>query len=197
MDGTAPPPPLVNVSAKGAEISCSVPANTFSAAIACYAKADAISFLTASDLKPAAAAVIPANVKAAILVFGPAPKPATGLPWQVSVIEDFAADFPDGGALVANLSSQGIRFVIDDNTVTLEAGKTHSCARPEKRDDFNMAAVVFQFQQNDSWQTVSENLLRFAPGMRYLIYAYQDPGSGHPRISTSQDFPPAKAPAAK
>ena len=106
----APPPPLVNVSAKGAEISCSVPANTFSAAIACYAKADAISFLTASDLKPAAAAVIPANVKAAILVFGPAPKPATGLPWQVSVIEDFAADFPDGGALVANLSSQGIRF---------------------------------------------------------------------------------------
>jgi hypothetical protein len=58
-----------------------------------------------------------------------------------------------------------------------------------------MAQVVFQFQQGDTWRTASESLLRFLPGMRYLILAYVDPASGRPRIATYQDFTPPPAPA--
>lgn len=193
-DGAEPPPPLVNVSAKGAEIACSVPPNTFSAPIVCYVKGDAISFLTASDLKPLATAAIAAKVKAAILVFAPAEKAPGTLPWRISVIEDFPADFPDGGTLVANLCSQDARFTIGgDDPVILQTGQTHTFACPKSRDDFNTASVLFEFHQETIWRTSNESRLRFAPGMRYLLYAYPDAASARPRLATCQDIPPAKA----
>lgn len=195
LDGAQPPPSLVNVSGTGAEITCTIPPNGFSPVTVCFAKDDVIRFLTAEDLKPAATAAIPAAVTAAVLVFGPADKAPDALPWRVSVIEDFAADFPDGGALVANLCVQDIRFIIDDTPVTLLTGKSHRFARPEKRDAFNMATVVFQFQQDGAWRTASESVLRFVPGIRYLFFSYLDPLSGRPRIATWQDFPaPPAAP---
>jgi len=193
LEGVAPPPPLVNVAAKGAELTCTVPPDTISAQVICFAKGDAISFLTASDLKPAATAAIPANVTAAVLVFAPAEKAPGALPWKISVMEDFPANSADGGAAVANFCTQDIRFSINDTTVTLQTGKTHRFARPEKLDAFNMAAVVFQFQQDEAWRTVNESMLRFVPGLRYLIYAYLDPVAGRPRFCTLQDFPTAKA----
>jgi hypothetical protein len=51
-----------------------------------------------------------------------------------------------------------------------------------------MAPVVFEFLQEDKWRTASESMLRFLPGMRYLIFAYLDPESGRPRIATYQDL---------
>ena len=197
LEGVAAPPPLVNMSSKGNPIACGVPANTFSAPTVCHLKGNAMSFLTAADLKPAAVATIPANVKTAILVFAPAETSADALPWRVWVIEDFAATFPDGGTLAANLCTRDVRFTIDDNPVTLQPGKVHCFPRPLKRDDFNMAAVTCHIQQDDSWRTVSESLLRFAPGMRFLTYAYFDATSGRPCVVACQDIPPAKPPAKK
>jgi len=194
VEGADPPPPLVNVSANGAEISCKI-APTLSEASVLFAKGDSISFLSSDHLAPAATATIPANMKSAILVFAPAEK--APLPFRVSVVEDFGADFPDGGALVANLCSHEIRFSIADATVTLQSGKTHRFARPEERDAFNMAPVVFQFQQDGTWRTASESALRFVPGMRYLILAFPDPASARPRLSTYQDFPTPKVPLRK
>ncbi len=65
---------------------------------------------------------------------------------------------------------------------------------PERRDDFRMAPVVVQFEQDGKWRTASESMLRFLPSIRYLIFAYVDPVSKRPRISTYQDFTP-QAPA--
>lgn len=197
LEGVAAPPPLVNVSAKGSEVTCKVPTDTFSKATPCFAKGDVIRFLLFGDLKPAAAATIPAGVDAAILVFAPAEKPDDALPWRIFVAEDFAANFPEGGAKVANFCPQEVRFTINDNVVTLRTGKSHSFARPDNRDEFNMAPVLCQFQQDDTWRTASESFLRFVPGMRYLIFSYVDPATGHPRISTFQDFPAAKTPTRK
>ena len=95
--------------------------------------------------------------------------------------------------MVANFCNQEIRFVIDGDNILLQSGKVHTCVRPTHRDAFNMASVVCQFQQDNTWNTASESLLRFAPGMRYLIFAYADPASGRPRLSTLQDFPTSKA----
>jgi len=190
FEGAVPPPPLINTFEKGIDVTCTIPANTFSEPVVCCAKSNIITFVTSDTRLPMAAATVPEQVKAAILVFVPATKQPSPVPWRVFVIEDTVKNFPDGGAFVANFYKQDIRFVIGENKIILKSGTDHGFARPEKRDAFNMAPVVFQFQQDDTWRTTSETLLRFVPGMRYLIFAYVDPVSGRPRTSTFQDFMP-------
>lgn len=198
FEGAVPPPPFINAFDKGIEVTCTIPANTFSEPFVCFAKGNVITFVTSDDRKPLAAATIPEHVKAAILVFVPAVKQPSPVPWRVFVIEDTVKNFPDGGAFVANFYKQDIRFVLGESNITLKSGTDHGFARPEKRDAFNMAPVIFQFQQGDTWRTASESLLRFVPGLRYLIFAYVDAASGRPRIATFQDFMPIViAPAAK
>ena len=186
LDANAPPPPLLNVADKGAEVTCTVYTNSLSPPVACFAKGNAIGFLTASDRQPAATATIPANVSAVILVFVAAAKDSKALPWRVFVIEDSAKNFPDGGTFVANFHNQDIRFVIGDSKIMLHPAGFHGFPLPEKRNNFNMAPVVFEFMQNDVWRTASESMLRFVPGMRYLIVAYVDPESRRPHLSTYQ-----------
>ena len=194
FEGAVPPPPLINVFDKGIEVTCTVPANTFSEPLVCYAKTNVITFVSSDNRATVATANIPEHVKAAILVFVPAAKAADPVQWRIFVIEDTVKNFPDGGAFVANLYKQDIRFILGEKNIILKSGTDHGFARPEKRDAFNMAPVIFQFQQNDAWRTTSETLLRFVPGMRYLIFAYIDTASGRPRISTFQDFMPVVVP---
>lgn len=202
LNRAAPTPPLLNVADKGVAVACTIPTETLSPPIICHAKKNSIVFLSASERSPAATATIPANVTACILVFVAAAEHSSKLPWRVFVIEDSATNFPDGGALVANFHTQDIRFVVGENKpVMLHSGGVQGIVMPEKRDAFNMAQAVFQFQQNDTWRTASESMLHFLPGMRYLIFAHLDPVSGRPRISTYQDFtvaanPPATQPPA-
>jgi hypothetical protein len=188
MEGAPQPPPMLNVTDKGGEITCTINSETFSASVICLAKGNIINFISSIDRKPAAVATIPEGAKAVILVFVPPAKTPNSLPWRVFVIEDSIKNFPDGGAFVANFHDQDIRFVIGETPVKLASGGCHSLARPEKRDAFNMAPALFQFQQDGSWRTASESMLRFIPGKRYLFFAYVDPATGRPHISTFQDF---------
>ena len=200
LDSAKPPPPLLNYAEQGVEVPCTVNTNSLSPETACFTKGNILSFMSTSDRMPAATAMIPANVNAVILVFIAAPKAPNALPWRVFVIEDSPKNFPDGGAFVANFHNQDIRFIIGDSKIMLHPAGFHGFAIPAKRDNFNMAPVVFEFLQNDKWRTASESMLRFLPGMRYLIFAYVDPPSGRPRIATFQDFKsnakrtPAKSP---
>ena len=203
LDSDAPPPPLLNIADKGSEIRCTVTTNTLSPAIFCFAKGNTITFISTADRKPAATATIPANGNSFILVFVAAAKSPDAPPWRVFVIEDSAKNFPDGGAFVVNLHNQNIRFLIGESKIMLQPAGSHGFARPEKRDHFNMAPVVFEFQQDDTWIIARESMLRFLPGLRYLIFAYVDPASGRPRVSTFRDYgttqkpPGTKPPAAK
>lgn len=198
LSSETPPPALLTTSADGVESPVAVPNGALSAVSPCFSKTDTFSFLSAADHTPAATATIPADVKSAILVFVAVPKAAGSLPWRVFVIEDSAKNFPDGGAFVANFHSQDIRFVIGENKLMLHPAGSHGVARPTQRDDFNMATVVFQFQQGDTWRDASESMMRFLPGMRYLMFAFVDAASGRPRVVTFQDqSTTAVAPAAK
>jgi hypothetical protein len=188
------PPDLINLSAKGVQVPCKVPVNKLSEETVFFTKGGTILFLFASDQKPAATAKIPANLKSAILVFLPKPKETAGLPWRIFVIDDSAKNFPFGGALVANLHRGDIAFTVGEHKIKLHPGTSHGLARPTVLDDFNMAPVSFQFQQQDTWRIASESKLRFVPAIRYLIFAYLDPSSGRPRLSTLQDFKPLPAP---
>jgi len=188
LDADAPPPPLLNVAEKGVEIPCTVTTNTLSPAGFCFAKGSTMSFISSGDRKPAATATIPANGNAFILVFVASAKAPNALPWRVFVVEDNPKNFPDGGAFVANFHNQDIRFLIGESKIMLRPAGSHGFPRPEKLDNFNMAPVVFEFQQNNTWRIARETMLRFLPGMRYLIFAYVDPTSERPRISTFRDY---------
>lgn len=190
IDGATPPESLLHATSKSTEVACPVPANNLSAAVTCFAKDNVVSFLSGKDRKAAATATIPVGQKSAILIFIPAPAAAAGLAWRVFVVDDSPKSFPDGGAFVANFYGKDIRFVVGEHKFQLPPTTSRGVASPTQRDDFNMAQVVFQFQEDTTWRTASESLLRFLPGMRYLICAYVDPASGRPRIATYQDQAP-------
>jgi hypothetical protein len=189
--GNGEPASIIAVSGKGTEITCPLPTTQISPKIVCFAKDNAIGFISSADRKPFATARIPAAINSALLVFVKTPvKPeakSTAPAWRVLVIEDSHKNFPDGGAFVANFYSKDIRFIIGEHKGMLHAAGAHGYAMPKERDTFNMAPVVFEFQQGESWRTANEGALRFLPGMRYLIFAFVDPVSGRPRINTYQD----------
>jgi hypothetical protein len=81
-----------------------------------------------------------------------------------------------------------------EHKLILKPAGSHGVAMPNQRDEFNMAAVTFEFQQDKAWRSVSESLLRFVPGLRYLVIAYVDPASGRPRMFVSTDITPATSP---
>ena len=195
LAGTPPPPPLLNSGDARQEATVNVPVNVLSPMIRCFADQGTIRFLAADDGRPVASAAIPAGVDAALLVFLPAAA-AEGAPptWRVMVIEDSPAKFPDGGAFVANLYNGEIRFVIGEHRNLLRRGGSHGFQRPNQRDPFNMAPVIVQFQEGETWRTASESNLRFVPGSRFLILTYVDPASGRPRVATFPDIRPAKDP---
>jgi hypothetical protein len=179
----------VLASSKGAEINCPLSNSSLSEPITCTAVDNKIAFRSSVDRKPAATAEIPAAAKAVFLIFVKAsPADQAALPWRVLVIEDSPKNFPDGGAFVANFYNKDIRFIIGEHKGMLNPAGNHGYAMPAQRDAFNMAPVTFEFLQEDKWRTANESTLRFLPGMRYLIFAYVDPASGRPRISTFQDF---------
>lgn len=187
-------------SEKGGEVSCLLSPSAISAPIVCMAKGNAISFLSATNKTPLGTATIPPTVRAVLLVFVEAPKkpdaPADAASWRIMVIEDSPKNFPEGGAFVANLYANDIRFVIGEHKGMLKPAGSHGYEMPKERDDFNMAPVVFEFLNNGKWRTGNESALRFLPAMRYLIFAYVDPVSGRPSVKTYQDQAPATTPAA-
>ena len=185
LESTAPPP-LICVAA-GVEVACKVTAGSISDEVVCSAQDTVMNFLSTADRKPAATAKIPASFKRAILVFVSGAKTPNALPWRVFVIEDSITNFPDGGALVVNFHNQDIRCIVGEAKNQLRPTGTVGVPLPAKRDDFNMAPVAVQFQLGEKWRNASETMLRFLPGMRYLIFAYLDPASGRPKVGTFQD----------
>jgi hypothetical protein len=198
FDPETQPPVMVNLGPDGSAITCDFSPNTLSPSVRLHAGNGVIRFLDDATRKPAAAATIPDKVNKAILVFIPAAKAAAGneaaATPRVFVIDDSPQSFPNGGAFVANLFSGDIRFVIGEHRNQLRTGNTLGLKQPVERDEFNMAPVIIQFQQGDSWRTASESVVRFIPETRYLILAYVDPASGRPRISTITDVVPAVTP---
>lgn len=199
FDAAVPPPVLVNTVPGAADVRCQIAGNKLSPVFRCFAAEGEIRFLNEEDRSVVATAKVAADVKSAILVILPAPKPAAGVPAvpgrRIYVIDESPGKFPDGGALIANFYNSDIRFVVGEHRNQLRAGGNHAVKQPEKRDNFNMAPVIVQFQHGEKWRTASESTLRFIPEVRYLILAHIDPATGRPRIATFTDNQ-AVAPAA-
>jgi hypothetical protein len=135
--------------------------------------------------KSLATVTIPPTTPSVIVVF--TASSATTPAWQVLVIDDSPAKFPDGGVYVGNFQPQEIRFNIGEHKLMLKTGSIHAVAKPTQVDSFNMAPIKFEFRKDDQWRTASESTQRFTEGLRYLMFCYLDPQSGRPRVATFQD----------
>ncbi len=188
------PAGLLTLTEKGVEIPCPLPTGVLSKPVVCFAKDNLIAFFAATaDKPPVTTATIPPGLSAVLLIFitGPQKTGATttkSANWRVLVIEDSPKNFPDGGAFVANFYKQDIRFIIGEHKGMLHAAGSHGYPLPEQRNAFNMAPVVFELLQDEKWNVASESALRFIPGIRYLIVAYEDPVSSRPRINIYSDI---------
>ncbi len=170
------------------EVKCPFDTSGISSPVHLVAVDGVLTFIDSNDRKPAFSVSVPASVYQALIVIMPNAKDAAK-PWRGFVIEDSAKKIPDGGALVVNLHSSNIRFVIGEHKYMLKPGDQYGIAMPKQRDDFNMAIVAFEFSNNDQWMKASESRRRFTEGLRYLIFTYTDPASLRPRSSTYQDVP--------
>lgn len=192
---------VISLSAKGEPSACPLPTHELSNNVVCYAKNNAIDF-SLTDKSPAATATIPAGAKSVLLLFVANPKApdadaAKSLPWRVIAIEDSPKNFPFGGASIANLSSNDIRFEIGEHKGVLPPDGTQGFPIPKQLDDFNMAPLLVEARQGDNWRTASETSLRFLPSTRYLILAHADSASGRLRVNTYQDMEPIAPPKGK
>lgn len=170
------------------EVLCPFDTSNLSSPVNLVAVDGVLTFIDSDQRKPALSVTVPATVRQALIVIMPNLKGAA-TPWRGFVIEDSAKHFPNGGALVVNLHSTQIRYVIGEHRYLLKPGNQYGVEMPKQRDDFNMSTVVFEFFHNDQWIKASESRLRFTEGLRYLTLAYTDPTSLRPRLTTFQDEP--------
>ena len=186
LDATAPPEFILS-SAKGVEANLTVPTNSLSSISHCTTKGGVLRVLAAKNREVAAVVAMPAKMRSVIIVLVASPRGVVGPAWQAHVIEDSPKNFQDGGALIANFHNQDIRFTIGKTELELPPMGVRSSPKPSFLDDFNMAAVSTQLQQGSAWTTITETMLRFLPGSRYLIFATTDIDSGRPRILNFHD----------
>lgn len=181
---------------KGEEVRLELPGyGALGPLVRCRAKEGMIRFRI-GDSDRTVAGRIPAGTGEAILIFFPAGEDDGADPprQRIFAIDSSEENFPDGGAFVGNFHHRDIRLMLGEHRMQLRGGGGMGVRRPAERNAFNMAPVRVDFQQGEGWRMASESQIRFVPGMRYLILAYVDPGSGRPRVSTLTIVEPVTVP---
>lgn len=123
---------------------------------------------------PVAIAKIPSGLKNALVMFFPSGGAEDEPAYKTVVIDASLKGIPEDGVLVMNIFPQDVRVVIGEHRVLLPAGKTAGLARPKQRNDYNMAAVVFQAQVDSEWKTAAETLVAFPPKLQQFFISYPD-----------------------
>ncbi|MGJ8725631.1 MAG: hypothetical protein ACSHYB_13815 [Roseibacillus sp.] len=188
------PDSILNAVGENKDIKVSILKNRISEPIECIAVNGRLNFIDGQSREPLASTPIPAKIKKAIIIFVEVPDQKK---WFIVPFEDSAEQFPKGGTHVVNLHSDDIRFILGESKEVLPPRKTKGFEMPEKRNEFNMAPVVFQFKnKKDEWVNGKETAYRFLPAIRYLLIAYIDPNNNRPRVKTFKDTfrprPPAE-----
>ena len=171
--------------ASGGVIECKVPRDKLSDVVRLPMKERKLEFRLEPGGPPVWVAPVPSSVREALVIFLPAESEKEK--FRTVVLDGSEKSYPEGGSLVLNLYSEKIRFILGEHKILLPPGKTATLARPQERDNFNMAGVIFQFESKGGWRSAYESKSRFPEGQRHLYVTYVDPKSRRPRVRTYRD----------
>ena len=131
---------------------------------------------------PVANAIIPRGMKEAFVMFFPAPETEDGPLYSTVVLNADTDSIPKGGALVMNISPEDLRVIIGEHRLLLKAGKTAAVRRPTKRNDYNMASMIFMRMESDEWKVQAETAVRFPGTQQQFFVAFPDPNRNRIKI---------------
>lgn len=172
--------------ASGEQIECKVRRDKLSEPVRLpLANGSLVFRLSPGDAEPASTAVVPKAIRKALVLFLPTADEKQK--FRTVVLDGSEKSFPESGCLVLNLYSENVRFILGENKILLPAGKTVTLGRPEERDNFNMAGVIFQFNAKGEWRSAYESKSRFPKGQRHLYISYVDPKTRRPKVRAYRD----------
>ncbi len=125
--------------------------------------------------KPVASAAIPGGMKKAYVMFFPAPPSEDGPLYRTIVLDASLKNIPEDGAMVMNIAAENLRVIIGEHKFLLKAGKSTGIQRPKKRNDYNMASVVFMREEEGEWKVEAETAVRFPEEQQQFFVAFPDP----------------------
>ncbi len=126
------------------------------------------------DLKPIASAKIPPGMKNAFVMFFPAPATEEGPLYSTVVIDSSLKNIPEEGALVMNICKEDVRAIIGEHRIQLKPGMSSGIARPIKRNEYNMASVIFLREEDGVWEVQAETGFRFPAKQRQFFVVFPD-----------------------
>lgn len=176
---------LIVVDQEGLPVQCKLPSDSLSKPVKLPVIERKLIFRREIAEPPVAIATVPSGITEALLVFLPSDDPK--FDYRPVVLDGSKKGFPESGCLVLNIYSEEVRFILGEHKIMLPPGKTAKLERPEQRDNFNMAGVVFQFKTDKGWRAAYETMSRFPEGQRHLYIAYVDPKSKRPKVRSYRD----------
>ncbi len=121
-----------------------------------------------------AIATVPAGMKNGLVMCFPSGAKEGEPPYRTVVVDISLKGIPKDGALVMSVFPEDVRVVIGEHRILLKPGKSAGLKRPQKRNDYNMAPVVFQAQEGAEWKTAAETLVSFPPDLRQFFVSFPD-----------------------
>lgn len=141
----------------------------------------------------AASALLPKDLKQAIVIVLPAPagtKPA----YQMLVIEDSEKAFPAGESRVLGLIAVEAAVQAGEHRLQIHPGKITSVPPVTKVNEYNMAQTNFYYHQGESWIPFTERQLQYLEACRRIFIVYTTPGALQPSVTTIVDTAPLGPP---
>lgn len=116
----------------------------------------------------------------AIIIFIPEKK--DGPAYETVVIDSSKKAIPAGSAHILNICPHLVKVMIGSKELEIQANESATVNGPIEVDDFNMAKVKCQYQENDTWRSTFEPALRFLESRRGLFVIHPDSNSQRPRL---------------
>lgn len=176
---------LFVVDSEGKPFECQLPTESLSKPTALPVVEQQLVFRKEPEGEPVARGRVPKGLNRALVILLPSNDPDEA--FQPLILEDSENSFPPDGAMVVNLYGEDIRFILGEHRKQLRPGQNVGLKRPDQRNNFNMAAVTFQFKTTKGWRSAYESMVRFPGDQRHLFITILEPRSKRPRIVTIRD----------
>lgn len=122
---------------------------------------------------------IPSNIKEPLIILIPSKK---SMKYEALVVERSVTDFPMGSYRMINFTNRNIRGMVGNTKVQIKPWKQAFFNPTKDSDNSNRYKVIFQFEENERWQTFGATTWTKRLNKRTLLFSYISPDNGKMKI---------------